>query len=155
MENIRTALSTALQWESAHLSFQNATSDLEFTDVGKKAENMPYTIWELVEHIRITQKDIVDFCIGEGYEPLKWPEDYWPANIRPENPEEWANSLTQIREDREKMVELVEDETNDLLTPFEHGEGQHLFREGILLIDHESYHTGQIVTIRKILGSWE
>lgn len=155
MDNIRTALSTALQWESAHLSFHNATSDLKFTDVGKTADNIPYTIWELVEHIRIAQKDIVHFCLGEGYEATNWPDDYWPDNTSPESQGEWQNSLQQVREDRDRMVELVEEESNDLFKPFDHGKGQHLFREAILLIDHESYHTGQIVTIRKILGIWK
>lgn len=154
MDQVRQSLITALQWESAHLSFKTATNDLQLEHLGKKVEGISYTIWQLVEHIRIAQKDIVDFSIGEGYEPMNWPDDYWPEEQQPETIKDWQHSLQEIQKDRQRMIDLIKDESNKLFEPIPHGEGQHLFREAVLLIDHEAYHTGQIVTMRKMLKIW-
>ena len=144
-----------LTGQNAHLSFENAVQDLEVDAVGRRPQNVPYSIWEQVEHIRIALNDIVEFCVDPDYRSPEWPEGYWPDEKRPAGESEWKQSLDQIRRDMQRMVDLVSDAERDLFEPFPHGDGQTLFREAVLVIDHNAYHTGQIVTIRRSLKLWE
>ena len=154
MDRLREQLINQLTEEHAHTSFDNAVDGLEHEYLGVRTNALPYSIWELTEHIRVAQADIVEFCINPDYTAPNWPEDYWPANCAPTNQQQWNQSLAEIKRDRSKMVELVKNPDNDLLEPLPHGDGQTLFREAILIVDHTSYHTGQIVTIRRLLGQW-
>lgn len=154
MQQIGKELIQALTWESAHVSFSTATRDLQLPVIGKTVHGLPYTIWQLAEHICFAQKDILDFCTGSDYIEPTWPDDYWPKQKAPDTIEEWEKCLGSIKNDRQRMVDLVADENFDLFEPFPHGSGQNLFREAMLIIDHEAYHTGQIVVIRKMVGEW-
>lgn len=154
MEELREHLVNQLTHEHAHISFERAVENIEVKDLGIRPDSVPYSIWELVEHLRIAQTDIVTFCVGPDYQSPEWPGGYWPSEQAPSGEQEWQQTLEAIETDLQKMVELVKDPENDLFEPFPHGEGQTLFREAVLIIDHNSYHTGQIVTVRRALDLW-
>lgn len=151
---LRSHLVDQLTGENAHISLQRAVEGLSFEEAGIIPEHGVHSIWMLVEHIRIAQHDILDFSRNPDYHALSWPDDYWPRDSAPKNEEEWNRTLTAIRRDREEMIKLVKDSANDLLAPIPHGDGQTLFREAMLIVDHNSYHIGQIVQVRRMLGNW-
>lgn len=148
-------LAQLLQKSNAHADLATALEGLDSESRGIKLPHLPYTIWQLVAHLRITQQDILDFSEHNDYKPLDWPKAYWPEETAPANEQEWENTLAEINKSLAAFTNLITDESNDLLKPFAHGEGQNLFREAILIIDHLSYHTGQIVLIRRLLDNWE
>lgn len=135
---------------NAHVSLEEALADLPIPLRTVIPDGLPYSIWQLVEHMRITQKDIVEFSLSDSYKPIVWPDDYWTANPDEVGDEEWANALKEIEKDRDIFFGLLENEERDLFSPFEWGEGQNLFREAVLIADHNAYHTAEIVVIRKI-----
>lgn len=156
---LKDEVAAMLQWQGAHVAFADAVEDIPFELLGKTpclqdALPVPYSIWQLVEHIRIAQHDIVSFCLDDDYRERQWPEDYWPATKAPDTKEFWQQAIQAVHHDRQRMVQAVLDPASDLLAPIARGDGQHLLREAILVIDHEAYHTGQIVLIRRMLGHW-
>ena len=150
----RELLLEQLEGRNAHVNFEQAVQGLTYKQTGIKVEGLPHTIWELIEHIRIAQADILEFCKNPEYEELDWPKDYWPESSMPESKQQLEASVQAVREGLEEMRNMLRDRENDLQTPFEHGTGQTLFREAMLIVDHNSYHIGQIVQIRRLLGSW-
>lgn len=143
-----------LQGKHAHVTFKEAVDDLTIEEVSKTVPELPHTIWELVEHIRITQRDIIDFSTSPDYKAPDWPDDYWPSNAAPENQQVWSECVTAVQQDQQQMNEMLLDEETNLLKPFPHGSGQTLFREAMLIIDHNAYHIGQIIQVRRLLGCW-
>ena len=139
---------------NAHVDFIQAVQGLTFKQSGIRVEGIPHTIWELIEHIRIGQEDILEFCKNPDYDALDWPDDYWPERSKPESQEEFEESVQAIQDGIAEMRELIRDPQNNLQHPFPHGDGQTLFREAMLIVDHNAYHIGQIVLIRRLLGSW-
>lgn len=139
---------------NAHVSFNEAIQDIPFDDLGKKPEALPYSIWQIAEHIRITQRDILDFSANKNYKELNWPADYWPHAAAPENKAAWENCIRQINADLDAFIELLTNST-DIFKPFEHGTGQSMLREAMLIADHTSYHTGEIIVLRRLLGNWK
>lgn len=139
---------------NAHVTFEQAVKDISFKNVGVKPDNLPYNIWMLAEHIRITQADIFDFSNNPDYKELKWPEQYWPTNEVPKDEVEWQNCLNQILRDRHQFIDLFNQPGIDLFKPFPYGNGQNLFREALLIADHNSYHTAEIVLVRRLLQDW-
>jgi hypothetical protein len=139
---------------NAHVTFDQAVENISFKNIGIKPGNLPYSIWMLAEHIRITQADILDFSINSNYKELKWPEEYWPTQETPNDESEWQRCLDQIFRDRNQFTDLLNQPGVDLFTPFPHGSGQNLLREALLIADHNSYHTGEIVLIRKLFNDW-
>lgn len=150
---IRELLLEQLSGKNAHVDFQRAVEGLELEDVGRKPDGFPHTIWELVEHIRIAQHDIVAFSQSADYTSPSWPEGYWPHSDKPEDELEWEKSLAAVKNDKQIMVKMIKNE-KDLLEPIPHGDGQTLFREAMLIVDHNSYHIGQIVQMRRVMGIW-
>lgn len=138
----------------AHATFEEAVKELPARLRGQVPEGMPYSIWQLVEHIRITQLDILEFSRDPDYESPKWPEGYWPKERAPENAAAWEESIAKIARDREAFIELLETPGADLFTPFPHGSGQNLLREAMLIADHTSYHTGEIIVLRRLMNAW-
>lgn len=139
----------------AHATFEQAVKELPAKLRGQVPEGMPYSIWQLVEHIRITQLDILEFSRDPAYESPKWPEGYWPKETAPENAAAWEESIAQIGKDRKTFIGLLEAPDADLFTPFAHGTGQNLLREAMLIADHTSYHTGEIIVLRRLMGAWK
>ena len=139
---------------NAHVSFKDAVKEIPFEDLGKKPGNLPYSIWQIAEHIRIAQWDILDFSRNENYKELEWPADYWPKETSPENEQVWQHCLEQIESDLTAFINLLQDPRSDIFKPFPHGSGQTLLREALLIADHSSYHIGEIIVIRRLLGNW-
>ena len=125
---------------------------------GVRPERTPYSGWQLLEHLRIAQRDILDFCTncdGAGYKGLAWPEEYWPAESAPPNEGAWEDSVAAVRADRGRLEEILTSAESDLVTPFLWGDGQNLMREALLVADHTAYHLGEMVLLRRLLGAWE
>lgn len=143
-----------LDSKNAHVDFTQAVQGLTHKQTGIQVERLPHTIWKLIEHIRISQNDILAFCKNSGYEAPNWPDEYWPASGAPESEKAFNKSVRSVPEGIEEMKAIVSDPQNDLRMPLPHGDGQTLFREAMLFVDHNAYHIGQIVQVRRLLGSW-
>jgi len=124
-------------------------------DAGKKIPELPYTLWQVIEHLRIALFDILDFTRDPVYESPEWPAGYWPQEKSPANQAALNKSVQAILEGLEAMIKLVQDPGNDLFNPFTHGNGQNLLREAMLVAEHNAYHLGEIVLLRRLLGIWE
>ena len=122
----------------------------------KAATNgFPYSAWELLEHLRIAQRDILGFSRSPKHMSPKWPSGYWPRAAAPPNPRAWDKSVQSFKADLKAMQELVADPATDLFARIPHGDGQAILREALLLADHNAYHIGQLVLLRKLLGAWK
>lgn len=139
----------------AHATFEQAVKNVKFEHLGKTPDGLPYSIWQLVEHIRITQYDILDFSRNPDYKGINWPDDYWPEEKAPSNEKQWHDSVKQVFAERDEFIAMLEKPDVDLYTPFPWGDGQNLLREALLIIDHTAYHTGEIIVLRRLLGDWK
>lgn len=149
------SLKELLTGGNAHATFEDAVKGLPVKLRGVVPEGMPYSIWQLVDHIRITQWDILEFSRDPKHTSPSWPDEYWPKDPEPPTEAAWKQSLEQIKKDNQEFINLLEAPGTDLFAPFPHGDGQHLLREALLIGDHTSYHTGEIIVIRRILGAWK
>lgn len=122
---------------------------------GGKPDKLPYSIWQLVDHIRIAQWDILEFSRNPHHESPQWPAGYWSKELAPADEAAWQQALDQIRQDRDAFVALLHDPQSNLYTPFAHGDGQNLLREALLIADHTAYHVGEIIIIRRLLDAWK
>jgi uncharacterized damage-inducible protein DinB len=154
MDPLREQLARALSWEDAHASFESATKGLAESLRGKVPPGMAWSCWQLVEHLRLTQWDILDFCLNPDYKEVKWPDDYWPGSSAPKGDSEWERSLAEFTRDRNRLIQLATDPAIDLFARIPHGTGQTILRELILVIDHNAYHIGQLIAVRRLLGAW-
>ena len=152
---IRAQLLELLRGGGAHLTFDDAVAGLPARLRGGKPPGQPHTPWRLVEHMRIAQWDILEFSRNAQHVSPKWPDGYWPDSDAPAGAKAWDKSLRQFRADLEAMEQLVADPATDLLAPIPRGKGQTIFREAMLVADHNAYHLGQLVLIRRLLGSWK
>lgn len=154
-DKLRRQIIDMLEGEQAHASLEQALEGIEPKMAGHTDPSYPYSVWQLLEHIRITQWDIVEFSMNKDHVSPKWPDEYWPSSQKPSSQKEIDNSIKQVKDDRQRMIDLLKDTSNDLLEPFSWGDGQNLLREAILIIDHNSYHTGQIILLLKLSGTWK
>jgi hypothetical protein len=152
---LRSQLANFLSWNEAHASFDAAVEGLPAEFRGAVPRGMPHSAWELVEHIRLTQRDILDFCRDPGYEERSWPADYWPGSSEPSDESAWLQSIEAVRRDRAAMADYISDPDCDLYAPIPHGNGQTPLREVLLVADHTAYHVGQLVSVRQALGAWK
>lgn len=137
--------------KGAHLSFDEAVAGFPAALRGAKPKGAPHTPWQLLEHLRIAQWDILDFCGNPAYQEMKWPDDYWPKTEGPPDAAAWSQSVEQFRQDLKSMEELISRPGLDLTARIPHGMGQTLLREAFLVADHNAYHLGQLVFVRKTL----
>ena len=154
---LRAQLVRLLDWEEAHVGFDKAVADIPTDRRGAQPQGFEHSPWQLLEHMRIAQKDILDFSVSRTYEHnMTWPDDYWPKNPAPPEAVAWDDSIADFKADREKLKALACDETIDVLTRVPTGEVQQTVLRGILLAaDHTAYHVGQLVAVRRALGIWE
>jgi uncharacterized damage-inducible protein DinB len=152
---LRTLLRKLLDWEDAHVGFDTAVAGIPPRLRGRRPAGAPHSAWELVEHIRLAQADILDFCVNPDYKEQRWPDDYWPSSRAPTSDAAWKKSLAQFRRDRRALQRLAADETLDLSVTIPHGSGQTYLREIVLAADHTAYHVGQLVLLRQQLGIWK
>lgn len=148
-------LEEGLNGGNAHVSFDEAVRDIPHDLLGTIVDGLPYSIWQIVEHIRITQWDILEFSRDPGHVSPDWPAGYWPKEKAPAHPGDWKKSLDRIAADRKAFIGLLHQAGEGIHTPFTQGDGQSLFREAILIIDHTSYHTGEIIVLRRLLKNWK
>ena len=149
---IRTHLDNLLRMEGAHISFDDAVAGFPANLCGEKPAGAPHSAWELLEHMRIAQEDILDFSRNPEYVDKTFPDDYWPKNHTPPSEEAWDESISQFQSDLRAMRELIADPEQDLYARIPHGTGQTLLREAMLVADHNAYHLGQLMFLRKLLG---
>jgi hypothetical protein len=151
-----TQLIALLRGGQAHAGFDAAVKDFPVADRGKVPANLPYSPWQILEHLRIAQKDILDFSAPPtgGYQHLEWPEAYWPKTAEPPTPHSWDQTVAAIHADRQKFEALLTKPNADLYKPFLWGTGQNLLREALLIADHNAYHVGELIVIRRLLGNW-
>ena len=140
---------------NAHVSLEEVLDGLNFHLLGKRPHDLPYSIWQLTEHLRITQWDLLEFSRDKNHQSPKWPEGYWPTETEPESGDQWEVCLKQITSDRNAFIELMRNAGESLYIPFEHGTGQSLLKEALVLADHNSYHTGEILVLRRLLNDWK
>lgn len=155
-EELRKQLLALLRGGQAHATFEEAVKDFPLEHRGTVPEGLPYSAWQLLEHIRITQRDILEFSAPPtgGYQPMAWPEDYWPKSAKPSSAHAWEASVAAVQKDREAFEKLILKPDADLYRPFRWGEGQNLLREALLIADHTAYHVGELVLLRRLLGIW-
>ncbi|MGH7651668.1 MAG: DinB family protein [Gemmatimonadaceae bacterium] len=151
----REIVASSLGWEQAHASLESAVQNLAPKLRGQRAKGEPHSVWELLEHIRITQRDLLDFCQNENYvEKLEWPHDYWPSSPAPPTEEAWQKSIDDCRRDTQALARFTTDTEVDLTSKIPRGTGQTYLRTVLLAVDHAAYHVGQIVLVRRLLDAW-
>src|ERR1051326_3906876 len=153
-QSLRDHLLYLLDGGGAHLHFDQAIADLSPKLRGVKPSGLPHSPWRLLEHMRIAQWDILQFCIDPRHVSPTFPDGYWPKTDGPSDERSWAESADSFRADLRAMKDLVANPATDLVTPLAHGEGQTILREALLVADHNAYHLGQLVTVRRLLGAW-
>ena len=151
---LREHLLYLLRGSGAHLDFDTAITNLPAGLRGAKPEGVPHTPWRLIEHMRIAQWDILEFCRNPKHVSPAFPDGYWPDGDAPPNSAAWEKSLKAFRADLRALQDLVTDPSTDLFIPIPHGDGPTILREALLVADHNSYHLGQLVTVRRLLGAW-
>jgi len=154
MAALREHLLYLLRGGGAHLDFDNAIADLPAELRGAKPAGVPHTPWRLLEHMRIAQWDILEFSRDPGHVSPPFPRGYWPVGDAPPNAVAWDRSVESFRTDLQAMQDLVAAPTTDLFRPLPHGQGQTILREALLVADHNAYHLGQQVVVRRLLGAW-
>ena len=157
-ETLIQELLALLKGGNAHATFEAAVKDFPVALRGKVPEGLPYSAWQIVEHLRITQRDILEFTDNKagGYREIKWPDDYWPKDSAPPSEVAWDHAIREIHADRNLFEKLLKDADDQSLTePFPWGDGQTLLREALLIADHNSYHTGELIVLRRLLGAWK
>lgn len=150
-DSLRQHVVNLLTKGEAHLSTADALKDFPREMRGRKPKGSPHTPWQLLEHMRIAQWDILQFSLDAKHVSPKWPDDYWPKADASPTDKDWDKSVRQFLSDLESICDLVRDKKRDLFAPIPHGDGQTLLREVLLVADHNSYHIGQLVLVRRTL----
>jgi len=156
-DELRQQLVALLDGGQAHATFAQAVKDFPPNLRGAVPDCLPYSAWQLLEHMRIALGDILDFSAPPtgGYHGLKWPDAYWPKDAAPASPEAWDRSIAAVEADLEKFKALLLKPGADLARPFLWGTGQNLLREALLIADHQAYHVGEMIVLRRLLGAWK
>lgn len=153
-DNLRKQLLEYLQGGYAHKTLDEAVRDFPIKHFNSKPENVPYTFWQLLEHIRIAQRDILVFINDTNYKYMDWPKDYWPEPDVKADRQMWDKTIMGYETYLNSIIKLVKNPKTDLLAHIPHGEGQTVLRETLLVIDHSAYHTGEFILMRRIMGIW-
>ena len=153
-DKLRKQVVALLAWSDAHVDFDTAVKGVPPGLRGVKPRALPYSLWQLLEHLRLAQRDILDFCTNPNYEAQNWPDDYWPRAPKPPTASAWQKSIAAFRADRRKLERLVAEPSLDLYAKIPHGDGQTYLREFLLAADHSAFHVGEIVIVRRLLGAW-
>ena len=144
-----------LKGRDAHADFEAAIKDFPVELRGKTPKGAEHSAWELLEHLRIAQWDILDFSRNPEYKAREWPREYWPETQAPPNANAWTKSVKAFQKDLQTMCDLVVDEKTDLFAKIPHGDGQTILREALVAADHNAYHLGEMVLLRRLLGAWK
>ena len=139
----------------AHATFDKAVGNLPVGLRGKKAKGAEHSAWQILEHLRIAQWDILEFSRDPKHKSPEWPGGYWPVKAAPPDEKAWDKGVRAFRKDLKALSVMVADESTDLFAPIPHGTGQTLLREALLAADHNAYHLGELVLMRRMLGAWK
>lgn len=153
-QQLRELLARQLSWEDAHAGFERAVRDFPHDLRGVVPPGFAHSGWQLIEHLRLAQVDILDFCVNPAYVEPSSMDEYWPSGAEPPDAAAWDESLARFRRDLAALAALAVDETVDLFARIPHGTGQTYLRELLLVADHNAYHVGQLVAVRQALGCW-
>ena len=153
-EEVRKHSLYLLRGGGAHVHFDEAVSGFPAALRNRSVHDLPYTAWQLLEHMRIAQWDILEFSRNPEHVSPNFPEGYWPKDKQDPDEKAWNNSIQVFRAELSAMQELVSDTAVDILSPIPHGSGQTILREALLLSDHNAYHLGQFIVLRRLLGCW-
>jgi len=153
-QGIREHVVSLLRGCNAHTTFDDAIAGLPADARGKKVRGLPYTAWMLLEHLRIAQRDILEFSRNAEHESPEWPKGYWPEKSAPPTDSAWNKSVKAFRADAKAMEQLISDPKTDLYAAIPWGQGQTILREALLVADHNAYHLGELVVLRRLLGTW-
>ena len=151
--HFREMMVKALDWSSAHLNMESVVSRFGPAERGLRLAQVPYTPWQLLEHMRIAQRDILEFCRDGDYTEPHWPDDYWPEEPGPPDGRAWETSILSFKSDLAELKQLVADPATDLTARIPHGTGQTYLREVLLVIDHNAYHLGQLLLLARLMGT--
>lgn len=151
---VRQQVISLLAGGQAHVTLDEALKNFPAKFRGVKPKGVPHTAWQLLEHLRIAQWDILEFSRDPKHVSPKWPDGYWPKTDEPPSDAAWKKSIAAIRKDLAAMQRLVANPKTDLLAKIPHGTGQNILREALLIADHNAYHIGQLVLLRRLTGSW-
>lgn len=153
-ESITAQLVQLLTKGNSHTTLDDALQNIPFKILSETPSKLPYNIWQLAQHIRISQWDILEFSRNPEYKSPEWPKEYWPAEKVAPTEEAWKKCVDEIKKDRNSFIDLIKKAGPDLFSPIAGGDGQTLFREALVLADHNSYHTGEIIVLRRLLHDW-
>lgn len=152
---VREHLAKLLEGGQAHVTFDAAVKGLPAALRGKRPRGAEHSPWEILEHMRIAQWDILEFSRDPKHVSPEWPSGYWPESKTPPNDKAWAKSVRAFHADLDAMRKLVGAESTDLYAPIPHGDGQTVMREALLIADHNAYHIGELVLVRRLLSAWK
>jgi hypothetical protein len=152
---LRKQLTTFFDWGEAHANFDAAVANLPAKYRGKVPAGLPYSPWQLLEHLRLAQRDILDFCSADNYEKKNWPDDYWPTDPAPPSAKAWDKSVAAFKKDRAAFRKMIDNDGIDLFSVVPHGKDQTYLREILLAADHNAYHIAQLICARRVLGAWK
>jgi uncharacterized damage-inducible protein DinB len=151
---LREQLIALLEGGHAHATFGDVAEDFPWEKTGVRPEGSPHSAWELLEHMRLAQEDILRFSQSADWVSPKFPEGYWPVAAAPQHAKQWQQSVSAFRRDLAEFEAMLRDPAQDLNRKFPWGDGQTLLREALLIADHNSYHLGQLVLVRRLMGAW-
>lgn len=151
-KTIRNHLVALLDWHESHIDFDDAVADFPDELIGVRPQGLPYSAWELLEHMRLCQVDILDFCRNPDYREPTWPDDYWPGKDKKPSRADWERATKAFKRDLDELKQLCVDQAIDLIDKIPHGDGQTYLREFLLVADHNAYHLGQLLAVRRLLG---
>jgi len=154
-DSVREQVISLLRGGNAHVTFEDAVENIAPKFRGVKPEGAEHSAWELLEHIRIAQWDILEFSRDPKHVSPDWPKGYWPKTAKPASDAAWKKSIASIKKDREAMIKLVSNPKTDLSARIPHGTGQNILREALLIADHNAYHLGQLVLLQRLVGTWK
>jgi len=150
----RDIVASSLDWHEAHATFDDAVAGLSAELRGRRPDHYPHSPWELVEHIRITQADLIAFMQNASYTAPDWPADYWPPDPAPPSADDWDQSIASVRRDRAELQAIATRPSLDLSAKIPWGDGQTYLRTILVAVDHAAYHVGQLITVRRMLDAW-
>jgi len=148
-QTLKKHLIESLTGEKAHITLERVVEDFPMAAINKKVKDNPHSPYDLLEHMRLAQADILDFIKNPDYKEMNWPGDYWPKAEGTE--EDWNNSIQNFLKDRDELVHMIQDDSLNLFQPLSHGKGYNIFRQIIIMANHHSYHTGQLMQLKRAL----
>jgi hypothetical protein len=154
-KSLRQHLIKLLKGGEAHATFEDAVANMPKEAAGKVPKGAEHSPWQELEHLHIAQWDILEFATSAKHKSPKWPDDYWPKSPEPPNEKAWKKSVAAFEKDQERFIDLLNDNSTNLFAKIPHGDGQTILRQAMLAADHNAYHVGQLVLLRRLLGAWK